>query len=194
MTGHLFLITNNEIKFKNSQNALKKYGIEVEQVKMDVPEIQSSDVTQIAEFSAKYAGDLINTTTIKIDVSFEIRALNGFPGPFVKYVNQWLSPDKIIRLMENEKDRYAQFIDCVSLYDPERHESVNFISITSGCISDRVRGNNGWGMDKIFIPDGKPETLACYSDEEKKGIWNQAHWQQLGVHLQKLNEYYSLKT
>ena len=188
MLKHISLITNNEMKFRNSQRALKKFGIEVEQEKMEVPEIQSSDVKQIAEFSAKYAGNLINKTTIKIDVSFEIRALNGFPGPFVKYVNQWLSPEKILRLMENEKDRYAQFVDCVSLYEPEILKSVNFISITPGCISKSISGNKGWGIDKIFIPDGKTKTLACYSDEEKEGIWNQTHWFQLGEYLQKLKE------
>ena len=81
MLKHISLITNNEMKFRNSQRALKNFGIEVEQVKMEVPEIQSSDVTQIAEFSVKYAGNLINKTTIKIDVSFEIRAFKRFSWP-----------------------------------------------------------------------------------------------------------------
>ena len=64
----------------------------------------------------------------------------------------------------------------------------NFISITPGCISKSISGNKGWGIDKIFIPDGKTETLACYSDEEKEGIWNQTHWFQLGEYLQKLKK------
>ena len=189
MFKHLSLITNNDMKFKNSQRVLKKFDIEVEQVKMAVPEIQSEDVTQIAEFSAKYAGDLLNKTTIKVDVSFEINALNGFPGPFVKYINQWLSPEKILCLMENEKDRTALFVDCVSFYEPEGQRCINFVSKTPGLISENVQGDNGWGVDKIFIPEGCSQTLACFSEEEKQGIWNQAHWQQLGLHLQKLTDY-----
>ena len=188
MTETLSLITNNELKFRNSQKVLRKYGIEVIQNKMDVPEIQSFEVNQIAEFSANFAGDRLNTRLIKTDVAFEIRALNGFPGPFVKYVNQWLSPEKILQIMENEKDRYAQFVDCVALYNPEGRESISFVSVTPGYISDKSDGQNGWGVDRIFIPEGRLKTLACYSDEEKEKIWNQANWQQLVQYLQQMKD------
>jgi non-canonical purine NTP pyrophosphatase (RdgB/HAM1 family) len=183
VTEKLCLITNNELKFRNAHRVLKKFDIEVIQIEMDVPEIQSTSVKQIAEFSAKYAGDRLKTRLVKTDVAFEIRALNGFPGPFVKYVNQWLAPEKIIQLMENEKDRYAQFVDCITLYEPERQENTSFISITPGYIAEDISGLNGQGIDRIFIPEGRNKSLACYSEEEKEGIWDQIQWQQLAEYL-----------
>jgi len=56
MIDTIFLVTTNETKFINARAVLRKYGIGVEQVKMDVPELQGVDITQIAAYSAKYAG------------------------------------------------------------------------------------------------------------------------------------------
>lgn len=183
MIDHVFLVTTNEMKFENAQYVLKKYGVNVKQVKMDLPELQSVDITQIAAYSAKYAGERLNAPTVKIDVAFEIRTLRGFPGPFVKYINQWLSPEKILQLMAFEEDRYAQFVDAVSFFTPG-HECVSYRSTTPGQISFSVEGKNGWGIDKIFVPDGYSKTLASLTDEEKRGVWNQSHWDQLGLYLQ----------
>lgn len=183
MIDHVFLVTTNEMKFENAQYVLKKYGVSVEQVKMDVPEVQSADITQVAAYSAKYAGERLNAATLKIDVAFEIRTLGGFPGPFVKYINQWLSPEKILCLMAPEEDRYAQFVDAVSFFAPG-HECVSFLSTTPGQISRTVEGENGWGIDKIFVPDGYSKTLASMTDEQKREVWNHSHWDQLGLYLQ----------
>ena len=183
MIRAVYLITKNPVKLSNAKNVLKNYGIEVRQVEMDVPELQSSDVTQVAEYSARHAGNNINQLVVKLDVAFEIRALNGFPGPFVKYVNRWLSPEKILQLMENENDRYAKFVDCVALYEPDTQQCRSFISQTGGRIADEIRGQYGWGIDKLFIPDGCSQTLASYSDSEKLKICNQSHWQQVAEYL-----------
>ena len=183
MIEQLYLLTNNDMKLENAKNALLRHGIFIEQLKMIVPEIQSADVSEVAEFSARYAGEKLSKPVIKVDVAFEIRALNGFPGPFVKYINQWLTPEKILQLMENATDRYAQFVDCVSLYEPNSQCCRSFISNTPGRISDDICGENGWGIDKIFIPDGYDKTLASYSDEEKAEIWKGTHWRQLAEYL-----------
>lgn len=85
--------------------------------------------------------------------------------------------------MASEEDRYAQFVDAVSFYAPD-HECVSFLSTTPVQISHGVEGENGWGIDKIFLPDGYSKTLACLTDEQKRGVWNQFHWDQLGLCLQ----------
>ncbi|MBU1200642.1 hypothetical protein KJ953_03905 [Patescibacteria group bacterium] len=46
-------------------------------------------------------------------------------------------------------------------------------------IAEKVSGENGWGMDKIFIPKGVNKTKAELSDEERIGVCNKGHWEQL---------------
>lgn len=45
-----------------------------------------------------------------LDAGFAINVLNRFPGTFVKYVNNWLSEEKILTLLGGKDDRSAYFL------------------------------------------------------------------------------------
>lgn len=177
-------ITGNQKKVQSAQSALEKFGIKVLQEKIETPEIQDKDIRKVAEFSARYASAKLNKSVIKVDVGFEIEALNGFPGPFSKFVNEWLSPEKILKLLEGEKNRSAKFIDVVAYCEPGK-EPISFIAETKGNINENAFGENGWGIDKIFIPDGFKEALASLPDEERVKVWNTDHWNSLAQYLIK---------
>ena len=138
----------------------------------------------MSEYSAKYASDKLNKSVIKVDVGFEIEALNGFPGPFSKFINEWLSPEKILKLLEGERNRSAKFIDVVAYCSPGK-EPISFIAETKGNIHEKAFGENGWGIDEMFIPDGFKATLASLPDEERVKVWNTEHWNNLAQYLTK---------
>ena len=46
-------------------------------------------------------------------------------------------------------------------------------------------GCYGWSWDKIFIPEGKDQTLACFEDEERLKLWNDTGYMQLAKYLKK---------
>ena len=181
---NITLITGNLRKVESAQIALDKFGIKVLQEKVDTPEIQDKNIRRIAEYSAKFAAEKLNKAVIKIDVGFEIDALNGFPGPFSKFINGWLSPEKMLRLLENEPNRKAKFIDVVAYCEPGR-KPVSFEAETIGKISNKPLGENGWGIDKIFIPCDFDDTLASLSDKERIKVWNTEHWSKLAQFIIK---------
>lgn len=176
--------TGNIKKVQSAQEILKSYGIQVLQEKIETPEIQGKDIRKVAEYSAKFAGDLLKKPVIKVDVGFEIEALDGFPGPFLRFINEWLSPEKILKLMEGELNRKAKFIDVVA-YSRSGIKPLSFVVETPGKIANKPAGSNGWGIDTIFIPQGYRVPLATLTDEERVKVWNKDHWIQLAHYLQK---------
>ena len=98
-------VTGNMGKWEIGRDIFARYGLELAQAKMETPEIQSLDVTEVAAYSAQYAAKKLNTPVIKSDVGYYIPALGGFPGPFIKYINQTLSDKDLLRLMKGVKDR-----------------------------------------------------------------------------------------
>jgi XTP/dITP diphosphohydrolase len=182
MSVRLFFATGNGLKFKYARLRLEKFGLQLEQVHVDVPELQSTDVRAVAEYSARFAGELLGAAVIKTDVSFEIDALNGFPGPFIRFINQWLTPEQMLSMLKDEMNRRARFVDTVALYEPGRG-CTSFLSVTAGSMAGQPEGQNGWGIDRIFVPDGHFRTIAAMSDDEKIAMWDHSHWEQMGQYL-----------
>ena len=98
----------------------------------------------------------------------EIDILNGEPGI---YSSRWagekndfnLAIKKIYKKMNNikknwKKDSTARFVCCLTLYWPGG-KSYSSTGIVEGKISNSKRGNNGFGYDPIFIPNGYRQTF-----------------------------------
>lgn len=98
-------MTGNKYKFEIAQKVLENSNVELIQQKIETPEIQSSDVEEIASYSAKFAAEKLGKPVALTDAGWYINALNGFPGLFIKYINQWLTSDEILKLMEGKSDR-----------------------------------------------------------------------------------------
>ncbi|MCX6737035.1 MAG: hypothetical protein NTW73_03070 [Candidatus Parcubacteria bacterium] len=172
----VYYITENKRKIERAKKICQNTNIEIEQIQIDTPEIQGVDSSEIVQYSVKFAGEKLDKPIIKLDVSFHINALNGFPGPFIKYINQWLEPEYILKMLEGVKDRSCYWIDSLAFYN--KGQIKVFTAKEEGTIADEVRGENGWGMDKIFILKGQIKTKAELSDEERIEICNKGHWAQ----------------
>ena len=104
-------ITTNDGKYKIAQEVLGKYGVDVLQKELYLPEIQSDKVEDVASYAAKYAAQKLKESVFVTDVGYYIEALNGFPGPFVKHINQWLSGEDFIKLMEGKSNRKVKIME-----------------------------------------------------------------------------------
>lgn len=182
----VILITGNETKLKNANFNLNPFGIKVKGREIDTPEIQADSPEKIAEYSAQYAYGIVRKPLIKMDVAFEIDDLKGFPGPYVKYINKWLDPEDILKMLNSSKNRKARFIDVVCYVNGKNKQIRNFKMIREGVISKKPSGNNGWGIDKIFIPDGFSRTLAEMDDRERASVWGNEHWKSLALYIKSL--------
>ena len=178
----VYLVTGNQRKVQITKNSLAKYGYEVEQLKMETPEIQSADTEEVAKYSVKFAAEAANKAVIKNDVGMFIEALNGFPGPFVKFINKWFTAEKLVETYRDEANRKAYFIDALGYCEPGK-EPMCFIAKTYGTLIDTPRGDNGVMVDSLFVPDGYNKTIAELTDEESLKLWDNDRYVQLASYL-----------
>lgn len=182
----IYYITKNEEKIKSADAILNELGIKVEQAAMETPEIQADHAREVAMYSAEYGSKEIRKPVIKMDVEFCIEALGDFPGPYIKYLNKHIEPEKVLLLMQGEPNRKAYFNDVICYFDSSKNTSKCFEFRTNGVINDKVLGEEGWGIDKIFVPEGYSKTLAEMSDNERLEVWKNNLWGQLADYLKKV--------
>ena len=95
--GHkLVYVTGNDFKIAVAERALVGSGVVLVQKNLDAPEIQSECVEDVAIYAGKWACRQLEEPVVVTDGGFYIEALNGFPGPFVKFVNQWLAAQDLL--------------------------------------------------------------------------------------------------
>lgn len=107
------------------------------------------------------------------DTGLEVEALNGEPGVYsARYAGEQKNANdnmqKLLKNLESSTHRNAQFktIICLNI-NGEQHL---FEGIVKGKIVLEPKGNQGFGYDPIFIPDGYTTTFAEMSMEEKSKI------------------------
>lgn len=178
----IYLVTGNLNKVEIAKHSLGAYDIAVEQLAIDTPEIQSSDTEEVAKYSVKYAAEKTGKPVIKGDFGMFIESLNGFPGPFVKFINKWLKADNFIQLYKNEKNKKAHFIDALGYCEPGKHP-LCFTTNTKGILIETSRGENGNMVDSLFVPEGFNKTIAELSKEESLKLWNNDRYSKLAGFL-----------
>ena len=70
--------------------------------------------------------------------------------------------------MRDTQDRSARFKTVIAL--SYKGEDILFEGICKGAILSQQRGVKGFGYDPIFLPDGKKQTFAEMSLQEKSTI------------------------
>ena len=183
----LVFITGNDHKFEVAKNSLKSLGYEAIQEKLDTPEIQSTDVVEVAEYSAKYAAEKLNKPVTLMDAGYYIEALNGFPGPFIKFINKCLSSEDMLRLMEGKTNRKIAMKFCLAYCEPGK-SPVSFVSEVYGIISQKAFKTDKKGVtpiDEILIPEGFDKTDSQIPREEMIEFWSktESYWNELVEYL-----------
>ncbi len=172
------LVTGNWAKLAQAKKVLEPYGYEVDNIKMDTPEIQADSVGEVAAYSAKWASEKLKCNVVKNDTGIMIDALHGFPAAYTHYVGDTIGIEGILKLMKGVENRKARFIQALA-YCEYGCEPVVFESITEGTIAKRKSGKYGWSYDFIFIPEGQTKTLGNFKDEVRLTLWNDTGYNQL---------------
>jgi XTP/dITP diphosphohydrolase len=122
---------------------------------------------------AKYVFDHYHIACISDDTGLEVKALNGAPGVFsARYAGEERNSKANIALLlqnlQNLSDRSARFKTVITFI--ENSDVHQFEGIVEGTIIDEIRGNNGFGYDPVFVPNGKKITFAEMDENEKNRI------------------------
>ncbi len=190
----IVIATGNPHKVIEMKKMLEPLGYNVLTLKDidDFPEIIEDKDTfkgnakKKAETLSKY----LNKDVIADDSGLEVFALNNDPGVYsARYAGEDVTYDDnnklLLKNMEEVEDRRARFVTTICLYFVDKEE-IFFEDYLYGSIAREYRGENGFGYDPIFIPEGDNRHLAEYSLEEKNRISHR------GKCMQKLITY--LKT
>lgn len=180
-------VTGNWAKLLSAKQILEPLGIEVDNIKMEVPEIQHDSIEEVSKFSAKWASEELKCDVLKNDSGLCIDALNGFPGTYTHYVDDTLGEDGILKLMDGVENRNAHFVESLA-YCEYGKEPITFVSITKGTIAKEKQGQYGWSWDFIFIPEGETKTLGCFNDNERFKYWNMSGYPKLTTYLKNKKE------
>jgi len=179
-------LTTNQFKFEVAQQYFHAVsGYELVQHSFHVPEVQGATCEEVAEQSAIYAAKELEEPCVVMDVGFSIAALNGFPGPFVKYINEWLSEKQILRMLDETDDRTAHFIDVLAVGFPDGTVKT-FSHITAGRLAKEGEYvSTKWPANSLFIPTGYSVPLGSMSDQLQKDFWlnESRNWQNLSKYL-----------
>jgi XTP/dITP diphosphohydrolase len=176
-------VTGNWAKIASARQALEPLGYEVDNIKMETPEIQADDVSEVAKYSAKWAANELNKAVLKNDSGLFIEGLNGFPGVYTHYVDDTLGVDGLLKLMEGINNRKAYFKESIAYCEPGK-EPIVFEGITRGIIDTKKSGEYGWSWDFVFIPEGETQTLGCFNDDERWKYWSLDSYKKLVEYLE----------
>jgi len=171
--------TSNQGKFKEAKALFDKNNLDLEQYKIDLLEIQTDNVEELARYSVRLAFKAIQKPVFVEDAGLFIKALKDFPGVYSKQAYYTIGNAGILKLLEDMDDRTAEF-QAVVAYKDRDNEKV-FKGVCKGNIASQARGREGFGFDPIFLPEGKNKTFA--EDVETKS--NLSHRAQA---IQKLIE------
>ncbi len=135
------------------------------------PEEDGSSLEENAEIKARYAYERTGVPAIGEDTGLFVRALNWAPGIYSARFSgggDRENREKLLYLLEGERDRYAEFRTVLALYDGK--ETRFFKGVLPGRITTSERGKGGFGYDPVFVPYGHERTLAEMPPEEKNAL------------------------
>lgn len=159
----LYFITSNAGKFAEVRELLPN----VKNLSLDLPEIQSVDPREIIYAKLQEALKYQHGRFIVEDTSLYLDALNGLPGPLIKWFELKLGNQGIVHLVRTLGNDRAE---AVTFFGYADGKDIRFFE---GRLKGRIvpiRGDFGFGWDPIFQPEGHTKTLAEMSPEEKNMI------------------------
>ena len=172
----LVFASNNKNKILELQNmlpetitilSLESIGC-IEEIPETAATIEGNAIQKANYITKKYGYDCFAD-----DTGLEVDALNGEPGVFsARYAGEQRSAaDNMNKLLESlleKKNRNAQFKTVIALnLNGTQHL---FTGIAKGQITPKKIGNQGFGYDPIFQPEGFTETFAQLSVDLKNKI------------------------
>jgi len=103
------------------------------------------------------------------DSGIESSALRGAPGV---HTARWAAGDPVGRMLEaldGHDDREARYVCVIVAVAPDGREAVAH-GVLEGTIARAAAGEEGFGFDPVFVPEGEARTVAELGD-----AWKQRH-------------------
>ena len=172
----LVFASNNKNKILELQNMLSEtitiLSLEsigcIEEIPETAATIEGNAIQKANYITEKYGYDCFAD-----DTGLEVDSLNGEPGVFsARYAGEQRNADdnmnKLLEALLDKNNRNAQFKTVIALN--LNGKQYLFTGIAKGQITLEKTGNQGFGYDPIFKPEGFTETFAQLSLNLKNKI------------------------
>jgi XTP/dITP diphosphohydrolase len=151
----------------------------------DIPET-SNTIEGNALQKVDYIKDKFGLDCFADDTGLEVEVLNGAPGVYsARYAgpekNSAANIAKLLDEMSGEANRNARFKTVIALDLHGQRRSFN--GICPGKITEEEKGEDGFGYDPVFQPEGHEKTFAEMTLEEKSDLSHR------GIATRKLLDY-----
>lgn len=183
LTGRLVVASHNEGKVAEIRALLAPFKLDIVSAReLDLPEPDETEQTFAgnAALKAEAACAASGLPALADDSGLCVDALDGAPGI---YSARWAGPSKDFNAamarvhdelrLQNLRDWEAQFVCALALARPGAATEI-FEGVTHGGIVWPPRGQNGFGYDPIFAPEGLRRTFGEMSAVEKLPLTHRA--------------------
>jgi XTP/dITP diphosphohydrolase len=160
------LATGNQHKLDEFRRALPGWEVELVNATAYPPETGTT-YAENARGKAEHGRSVSpeNAWVIGEDSGIEVRALDGGPG----LASARWADDGVARLLEElagVRDRRARYVCTIVAIGPEG-EAIVVEGSLEGVVTTERGGNEGFGYDPVFVPDGETRTVAQLGDAWK---------------------------
>ncbi len=179
IAGRLVIATHNPGKLRELRDLLAPHGIEAVsagELGLAEPDETGATFRDNARIKAQAAAAASKLPAFADDSGLAVEVLGGEPGI---HSARWAGPDKNfagamqkIETMLRERnaaDRRAHFVSALCVAWPDGHVE-EFEGRVDGTLVWPPRGDQGFGYDPVFLPDGHSRTFGEMSADEKHGL------------------------
>jgi XTP/dITP diphosphohydrolase len=182
ISGRLVIATHNPGKLAEMRELLQPYGIDAVsagELGLGEPDEGGTSFRENARIKATAAAKAAQLPAFADDSGLAVDALGGEPGI---YSARWAGPEKNFRhAMQTIEDklreraavaprqRRAHFVSALCVAWPDGHVE-EFEATVDGTLIWPPRGEQGFGYDPMFLPDGHARTFGEMPSEEKHGL------------------------
>lgn len=146
--------------------------IKIVNYNLDLPELQG-EIEDIIIEKCQEAARRLRIPVLVEDTCLCFNALEGLPGPYIKWFTKKLQPEDLVRLLAGWEDKSAE---AISTFGFCKGDCVNtkveiFQGRTQGTIvSPKIQTYHGWEScwDYVFQPNGYNKTYAELKKEKNK--------------------------
>ena len=170
--------SHNAGKIKEVQELLAPFGYVILSADaVNLPDVEENGTTFVenALLKARAAFEATGKPSVADDSGLCVTALNDAPGVYTaRYAKKMGGYEKAFEdlLSRTKENRAAHFCCAIAYVDGQTEQT--FEGRVDGLLVEPQKGNEGFGFDPIFKPNGYEATFACLFSDIKNKISHRA--------------------
>ena len=179
----ILFATTNARKIIEANGTLATFHIRTMPISIEIDEIQHHDPAVITKAKARAAYAVLQQPVVVSDTSWDVPALGGFPGGYMKDVAAWWSEDDWLSVMARHDNKAIYCLEHLAYFDGKNLQ--HFSQVYTGTFLAEARGpavNPAESFERVISLNGT-ESLTEQVENGNFDIQTLGHWVQLAQWL-----------